>query len=226
MATKKDMINPAELLKSQLAETNERIDTGDSIRIKNDATGFTTPDEGHGKSLQVVVLDHSMVHAYYDRPYDANKPMPPACFAVAQRKDDLEPVDDSPVHQSTNCSTCPMNLFKSAANGKAKACKNTRLLAVVPVNNIAEAPIWLLSVPPSSTGKYDTYIKDLADEQQLTPLFCATEVSQDKKISYAAPRFRSVDTLDKTSVAAAITRMEEAKALVLSVPDFTDYVAP
>lgn len=226
MADNKALINPAELLKSQLAETNERIDTGDSIRIKNDATGFTSPDEGHGKSLQVVILDHSMVHAYYDRPYDANKPMPPACFAVAQRKDDLAPVEGSPVPQSTTCHTCPMNLFKSAPNGKAKACKNSRLLAVVPVNNIADAPIWLLSVPPSSTGKFDTYIKELADEQQLTPLFASTEITQDKKISYAAPRFKCIDTLDKSSVAAAISRMEEAKALVLSVPDFSDYVAP
>jgi hypothetical protein len=226
MSTKKDMINPAELLKSQLAETNERIDTGDSIRIKNDGAGFTTPDDNSGKELNVVVIDYAMVHAYYDRAYDADNPMPPACFAVAQRKDDLEPVEDSPIPQAERCKVCPQNQFKSAANGKAKACKNTRLLAVVPVNDIAEAPLWLLSVPPSSTGKYDGYIKELADDHQLTPLFTATKVTQDKKLSYAAPRFALIDTLDKVAMASAITRMAEAKVLVNSVPDFSEYKAP
>jgi hypothetical protein len=223
----KALMNPAELLKQQLAETNERINTGDSIRIRMDGKMFTTPDGLTGKELNVVVLDYAMVNAYYDRAYVANDPKPPACFAVAQKKADMAPVATSPVPQHEECKTCPHNQWQSAGSGsKGKACKNMRLLAVVPIVNIAEADIWLLSVPPSSTNKYDEYVRDLATEANLAPLFVHTIIGQDKKITYAAPRFEHGHALNKDDLSAAISRLEEARKLVLEVPDMSAYVAP
>lgn len=222
----KDLMNPAELLKQQLAETNERINTGDSIRIQLDGKDFTTPDGAKGKELDVVIIDFAIYHAYYDRPYVANNPKPAACVAIAQRKSDLMPINESPMPQHDDCKSCPQNQWNSAGGGsKAKACKNTRLLAVVPVADIEDADIWLFSVPPSSTGKYDEYVQDLATEESLSPLFVHTVIKQDKKLTYSAPRFESVQALGKDDVAKAISRMEEAKGLVLTKPDLSEYKA-
>lgn len=223
----KDLMNPAQLLKQQLAETNERINTGDSIRIKLDGKSFITPDGLEGKEIDVVIIDYAMINQYYDRPYNANDPKPAACVAIAQKKADLAPIPESPMPQHDECRSCPQNQWGSAGGGsKAKACKNTRLLAVVPVVNIDEADMWLFSVPPSSTGKYDEYVKELAVEENLTPLFVHTTISQDKKISYAAPRFASNTALGKDEVAKAIGRLEEARNLLLAKPDLSEYVAP
>lgn len=220
-------MNPAELLKQQLASTNERINTGDSIRIRLKNGTFTTPDNEEGKELSVVVLDFAMANAYYDRNYNPNDPKPPACFAVAQRKADLAPVKESPIPQADNCKVCPQNQWKSAGGGSnAKACKNTRILAVVPVSDVAKGDIWLLSVPPSSTTPFDKYVKDLATNEQLTPLFVHTSITQAPKIDYPAPRFSVVGALEKGDVTAAIGRIEEARELILQPPDFTDYEAP
>jgi len=224
---KNQLMNPAELLKQQLATTNERINTGDSIRIRLKNGIFTTPDEEEGKTLSVVIIDFAMANAFYDRAYNANDPKPPACFAVAQRKGDLAPVEDSPVPQNDTCKGCPQNEWKSAGGGSnAKACKNTRVLAVVPITDVKDADIWLLSVPPSSTTPFDRYVKDLATEEQLTPLFVHTSVSQADKIDFAAPRFEVVGALDKDHVAAAIGRIDEARKLILQSPDFSEYEAP
>lgn len=223
----KDLMNPAQLLKQQLAETNERINTGDSVRIRLDGKTFTTPDGLEGKELDVVIIDYAMVNQYYDRQYNANDPKPAACVAIAQKKADLVPIEESPVPQHEECRSCPQNQWGSAGGGsKAKACKNTRLLAVVPVVNIDEADVWLFSVPPSSTGKYDEYVKDLAIEENLTPLFVHTTISQDKKLTYSAPRFESANALGKDEVAKAIGRLEEARKLLLEKPDLSEYEAP
>jgi len=223
----KDLMNPAELLKQQLAETNERINTGDSIRIQSDGKEYTTPDGAKGQELDVVIIDFAMYNAYYDRPYVANDPKPAACVAIAQRKSDLLPIEESPVPQNDDCKSCPQNQWKSAGGGsKGKACKNTRLLAVVPVADIAEADIWLFSVPPSSTSKYDDYVQDLATEESLSPLFVHTTIKQDKKLTYSAPRFESQQALGKDDVAKAIGRMQEAKNLIMAKPDLSEYKAP
>jgi hypothetical protein len=223
----KDLMNPAELLKQQLADTNERISTGDSIRIRLDKGVFHTPDGEKGEELSVVIIDFAMANAYYDRKYNANDPKPPACFAVATKKSDLQPVDNSPVPQNEDCKTCPLNEWKSAGGGSnAKACKNTRVLAVVPISDIAKSDIWLLSVPPSSITLYDKFVKDLSINEQLTPLFVHTSVKQDPDIDWSAPRFSAVGSLTKKDVSEAISRIEEARKLVLQTPDFSEYEAP
>ena len=221
MTTKKQMINPQELLKKQLAQANERVDVGDSNKIKiSVAAGFTAPDGTEGRNIEVVVVGSRMVNAYYDKPYDANNYSPPACYAAGETRDQMAPVETALIPQAETCAKCDLNKFKSGV-GNAKACKNSRELAVVPANNIKDGPMWLLSVPPNATGRWDKYTIELASEDQLTPLFVVTRAKQPKSATYASPFFEKAQDLKEADVIDAAGRMQESAVMLSYIPDFT-----
>ena len=216
------LINPQDLLKKQLATANERVDQSDSNKIKiSVATGFTAPDGTEGRNIEVVVIDFRMVNSYYDKPYDANNYSPPACYAAGKTREQMAPVATALIPQAETCAKCDLNKFKSGI-GNAKACKNTRELAVVPANNIKDGPIWLLSVPPNATGRWDKYTIELASEDQLTPLFVVTRAKQPKAATYASPFFEKANNLTEGEIIDAAGRMAEAEELLSYIPDFSD----
>ena len=125
-------VNYAEQLAKEAAEISKRIATpsGDRIRF-NSNRSLITPDGGEGEELEVVVVDFVSSNLFYDGPFDRDNPQPPGCFAIGVEPSLLVPSPNSPNKQAETCSACPNNQFGSA--GKGKACKNTRLLAVMPV---------------------------------------------------------------------------------------------
>lgn len=218
-----DLVNPADLLKQQLATANTQVEQGESNKIKIDvANGFVAPDGTAGRNMEVIILDVRMVNQYYDTPYSANKYIPPACYANAKNRQDLIPVDESPIKQADSCAVCPQNKFGSGT-GKAKACKNTRQLAVIPLTADVNTPVWVLSVPPSSVKKWDSYFLELVQDHSLTPLFAVTRITQPKNASYASPQFTFVKPLNDDEKQLAITRMSDAAEVLDRVPDFSDH---
>lgn len=214
-------VNPTELLKQQLADANQRVGQSEARRVKLSIAGFTAPDQSEGKTLEVVVIDYTMVHSYFTTQYDPDDIQPPVCHANNRIFQELAPVEGCPEPQSDTCAVCPQNRFGSAANGKAKACRNYRLLAIVPAGNIDGAPIWTFSVAPTSTRRWDDYVRDLMKDN-LTPMFAKTKIGFEVHKTYAKPTFELMEPMSEEETAVAIARLEEARNVIDQLPDWSD----
>lgn len=222
-------INYEEQLQKEAAEIAKRIaaPSGDRIRFTGN-TGFVTPDGNEGEAIEVVIVDFLSSNLFYDGPFDRENPQPPACFAIGDEPTHLVPSPNSPNRQSDTCANCTMNQFGSAGNGKA--CKNTRLLAVMPAaaldNTNEDAPMWVMSIPPASLKHYDNYVKTLAAKHKTVPTGVITNVVLDKAVTYAAPRFNVVRPLAGNELATFMTRRQEARERLIAEPDVSQYVPP
>lgn len=223
-------INHEEQLAKEAAEIAKRIaaPSGDRIRF-NANRAFITPDGLEGDTLEVVVVDFISTNLFFDGPYDRDNPSPPGCFALGPEPAMLIPSDNSPNKQSETCSTCPNNQFGSAPNGKGKACKNTRLLALMPASAIAgdeAAPIWIMSVPPTSIKAFDSYVHGLAIKNKTIPIGVITQLTLDPNNTFASPRFDVVRPLQGNELEVFMTRREEANQRLMIEPDVSQYVPP
>lgn len=223
-------VNYEEQLAREAAEIAKRIaaPTGDRIRF-NANRAFITPDGMEGETIEAVIIDFVSSNLFYDAPYDRDNPQPPGCFAIGPEPSLLTPSPNAPNKQAETCSSCPNNQFGSASNGKGKACKNTRLLALMPVSALEsdeEAPIWVLSVPPTSLKAFDSYVHSLASKHRTVPIGVVTEISLDPANTFASPRFRVVRPLKPTELKVFMERRDEASARLNAEPDVSQYTPP
>lgn len=224
-------INYQAQFEAEAAAIQKRIaaPAGDRIRF-NSNRAFITPDGLEGETLEVVIVDFVSANLYYDGPFDRDNPQPPGCFAIGPEPSTLTPSTNSPNQQSSACATCPNNQFGSAPNGKGKACKNTRLIAVIPASALddenGEAPLWIMSVPPTSLKAFDTYVHSLANRLRTVPVGVITQITLDPGNTFASPRFTVVRPLDPKEVGTFISRREEAQKRLSDEPDVSQYQAP
>ena len=224
-------INYDEQMAKEAEEIAKRIaaPTGDRIRFSGNV-GFITPDGMEGDTLEVVIVDFLSANLFYDGVYDRDNPQPPACFAIGSEPSMLVPSPNSPALQAQTCSACPNNQFGSANNGKGKACKNTRLLALMPVTALddpkEDAPIWIMSVPPTSLKAFDSYVHSLAIKHKKVPIGVVTEITLDRSVTYAAPRFTVTRPLEAKEVGLFMSRREEAAQRLEVEPDVSQYQPP
>lgn len=229
--TKNLPVNYEEQLAAEAAAIKSRIaaPSGDRIRFASNRA-LITPDGIEGDTLEVVIVDFVSSNLFYDGAYDRDNPQPPACFAIGSEPTLLFPSSNSPAKQADTCSACPNNQFGSASNGKGKACKNTRLLAMIPAAALddpeQEAPIWIMSVPPTSMKAFDTYVHSLSAKHKTVPVGVITEISLDQSVTFAAPRFTVVRPLSGEELGVFMPRREEANERLTVEPDTSGYVAP
>lgn len=215
-------INFREELEKQSQAIKQKIAAPSGDRIRMASGRYVLPSGQEGEEFDAVVIDFVSSNLFYEGNFDRTNPSPPVCFAVGPEPSLLIPVDESPEKQSETCAACPNNQFGS--HGRGKACKNTRLLAVVPVteNGIEEdAPLWIMSVPPTSIKAFDSYVGKLAVKQRTTPIGLVTRFSLDPTVDYAAPRFEAVRPLEDDELAAVFPMREEALPRLTALPDFT-----
>lgn len=79
--------------------------------------------------LERAVLAYRFQNRYYDTPYDPENPSPPVCFAISETNKGMKPSPNASKPQAESCDVCPLNEFGS--KGKAKACRNTVVMAVM-----------------------------------------------------------------------------------------------
>ena len=171
-------VNYQEQLAKEAAEISKRIATpsGDRIRF-NSNRSLITPDGGEGEELEVVVVDFVSSNLFYDGPFDRDNPLPPVCFAIGEDPKTLVPSPNSPEPQASSCAECPMNAFGSAPNGKGKACKNERLMAILPPDAEADDPLWTISAGPTSIKGFDAYVGNVMRMFQTVPAGVVTAIS-------------------------------------------------
>jgi len=192
--------------------------SGDRIQLKGNSR-IITPDGIEGPEIEVVIIDFVSTNLFYPDAYDPDSPQQPSCFAIGKEPSTLTPSTNSDNQEAATCSACPNNQFGSADNGKGKACKNTRLLAVADVNAGEDADIWVLAVSPSSLKTFDAYVKKLSSKHGTVPIAALTRIGLSQAVDYASPTFTLERMLDTQEVETFFQRREEAMQRLLTEPD-------
>lgn len=220
-------INWEEQLSKESQDIGKRIQAGSGNRIRaNGNTSFTLPGGAQAPTITGVIVDFISKNAFYDRPFDRDNPSPPACYAIGEIPSTLAPPKDVPDRQADNCATCPLNQFGSADNGKGKACKNQRVLAILPEDASSDEEMMTLEVPPGSVQKFDGYVAGLAAKHKTVPIGVVTEISLDKDQQYFSPRFDVNRPLQGKELGTFMPRRDEAKKMIATPPDTSGYEAP
>lgn len=216
-----NIVSIKEALQAQAAAMGERIQpaTGNKIRTTQDKK-FILPDGQKTEGpLEVVILDFVTVHNFYEGAYNKDDIQPPGCFAIGTNPKAMVPSKNSPNKQAADCQSCPMNQWGS--DGDGKACKNGRLLAVLPPDADEDTPIWLLSVSPTAIKGFDAYVASVARTFQMPPISVVTTVEFDDSVTYAKLQFGNPQPNE--GLAAMYARQAEATELLQTEPDVSGY---
>lgn len=199
---------------------------GKSIKVK--PTGnFITP-EGHdlGSEFQCVIVDFMSKNMFYSTPFSADNPVPPDCYAANKLIAAMVPDPESPAVQAESCNVCPLNAFGSGNNGKSKACKNTRELALIVIDAHnpnahleADAPIYTLSLTPTALRSFDGFVSNAIRTLGGPPIKAIVTVAAENVGTYAAVSFH--DMVPNPHYAVHAARRAEAADLLARKPDFS-----
>ena len=215
-------------LANEIAAMKSQISQPSGNKIKFQASGDIELPDGQslGNEIQVVVLDFISANRYYANPYNPSVISPPDCFSLGRSLNDMVPDDLSPEKMNDKCSTCELNQFGSAANGKGKACKNTRELAVLlldPNDDQAHldpsAPIYTMSLPPTAIKSFDGFVGYVMRSLGGPPIKAIVSVTAKNAGTYAAISF--VDPVPNPDYAANFARRAECEDLLMRKPDYS-----
>lgn len=219
-------------LAAEVASLKNQIGQPSGNKIKVEASGdFILPTgENLGDEISVVVVDFVTRHTFYSGPYNPSNLAPPDCYAIGRDLSTLAPEEDSPAIQHDDCATCPLNQFGSGANGKSKACKNSRVLAVVLVDPedpsaaaLPEAPIYTLELPPTAIKSFDGAVQGVARALSGPPVKAVLTVRAKNVGTYALITFH--DPLPNPDYAVHYSRRGEVQDTLFRKPDFAAYEA-
>lgn len=192
--------------------------SGDRIQVTQNKQ-FKFPDGTQSdKPFEAIIVNFVSMNSYYSKPYARNEIVPPDCFALGDKPAELVPHPKAPHKQATSCAVCPHNQFNSAANGRGKACNNTRRLALLPSDFTADTPLRLLNVSPTALKAFDTYVSAIAANFNAPPVKVVTTIGFDPKVDYPSLRFGAPRPNDR--LAESVARMDEAHKRLLTEPDY------
>lgn len=205
-------------IRKELEESNKRVQPPSTNRISTAGKRFKMPNgQIHQGPMHAVILDFVNLNRWYSKPYDANNPVPPDCFAIAVDIPDLAPHENSKSPQAEACDGCPKNEFGSAAVGRGKACRNAIRLAVVTVDNDGanEDEIYSLELPPSSITGWASLYAELQSAGRL-PIQVQVEISFKEDVTYPVPLLKVVAINDKLEAHWGLR--SKARQLLLAPP--------
>ena len=212
-------VNYIEQLQNEASTIAAKISapSGDRIRMVG-SQKFVLPDGTEAAEIEGVVVDFMSANLFFEGAFDPKNPAPPGCFAVGPEPSTLVPTNNSPNKQAETCAVCPNNQFGS--NGAGKACKNTRLLAIQPLEG---GDHYVLSVPPTSIKEFDKYVSTLAAKHRMPPIGVLTKVTLDHNVTYSAPRFDIVRPLTNEEIGPMMEGRLAARERLVAEPDFSQY---
>lgn len=183
-----------QVAKSAQRAVAQAINTSTGSWIKTAGGRFTYKDLDLGTELECILLEKGVEHAYYESAYDPDNPASPVCFALeidVEDPEDLVPKEESTNLQNPTCRGCPQFEWGSAEQGRGKACKEIRRLALLSLPDnltpaaIEEAELAFLKIPVMSVKGIDQYFAHISGEgmavwQYVTRL----KIVPDKKSQY------------------------------------------
>lgn len=221
-ATSGNIVSIQEALKAQAGAMAGRTApaTGSAIRVTQDKQ-FLLPDGTKTPGpLELVIVDFTSKNLFYEGAYDAKNITPPACFSIGNDIKTMLPSKNAPLPQAADCNSCLMNQFGSAGDGKA--CKNSRVLAVLPPDADEDTPMWILATSPTANKGFDGYVGQVARVFEMPPIGVVTTVSFDPSVTYAKLLFTNPQP--NSAVGVHFARQDEAKAMLAVEPDVSGFV--
>lgn len=196
--------------------------SGNVIRCTQDKK-FIMPDGTKTEGpIDLVIVDFCTTHALYPGAFDPKNIVPPVCFAIGANPTAMVPSKNSPELQSDACGACPMNQYESAAQGKGKACKNSRLLAVLDPEADADSPMYKLSVSATALKGFDAFVAGVARQFVVPPYGVIVTVGFNPNETYGSLVFS--DPRPNENVEVAYSRRQEAAEMLKTEPDVSSYV--
>ena len=145
----------------------------------------------------IVGVSPNISRQYFPDAYVEGASEGPACYST----DGKVPDQGVPARQNPVCSTCKWSQWGSRVTDggkRAKACQETRRLAVVPLANIDNELMggpMLLRIPPMSLGNLSNYSDFLASKGASFETV-ATRIGFDENVAYPRLTFETLDWLD------------------------------
>lgn len=152
-------------------------------------------------SLDVIIVGvaPNISKQWYEKRYSEGDNAAPDCFSV----NGATPDPASPKRQCATCAACPHNQWGSRVTEggkKAKACQDSRRLAVVPFgdpkNDSYGGPM-MLRIPPMSLNQLANYAGQL-ERKGASLEFVGTRLSFDWNVAYPLITFEPIGWLDDT----------------------------
>jgi hypothetical protein len=213
-----------EKMEAQLAKIANRVDIGGGRMIRLSNNRFVFPDETKVNGpLEVIVIDSLCWNTYYDEPFDKDNPIPPVCYAFGEEPKSLVPSENSKelqIEPGESCQSCHWNEFKSAPNGKSKACQNRRLLCVLPPDASEEDEEMLISVSPSAIQKYDAFVLRCRDEYGVTPVGVICQIDFNEAVEFTSLTFDIAG--ENPDIDYYFNKIGTARALLTNEPSYED----
>jgi hypothetical protein len=149
-----------------------------------------------GNALDVVILGLVHENQYYKDKYNPAETQVPDCYAVGATEEEMKPHPQSTDKQGDAnglCANCWANKMGSADEGRGKACKNVRRIAVVPADALdsaeafEQAEMRTAKIPVMSTKGLGQYVRNKLAEEIKRPTWGVTTtmgVVPDKKSQF------------------------------------------
>lgn len=175
--TGKAIANVDALLQAQLDAIRSKIQapTGKAIKIDRSGEEFEVPGIGLVPApMRVVVVAFTNRNDFYENPYDATNVVPPTCFAIGDEIKAMAPDKSVPEPEGQTCATCALNQWGS--EGKGKACKNQKIVAVLPPDD-PNADILVVKVSPTGVKDFDGMVSVGVSRFGKVPVQMVVELS-------------------------------------------------
>ena len=145
------------LLEQEVHTALENIDPKPPrIKVSRESRIFMMPDGSTSKNLSGILVFHHKARGYWET--EGQKI--PTCSSM-----------DGTTGKNENgktqiCKNCPFNEFGTGKDGYGKACKEMRWIYLLQDGEVIPSRI---SLPPSSLGKFDSFISALA-QKRIAPV--------------------------------------------------------
>jgi len=180
--------------------------------------------------MAVVIIDSIIENVFYPGQYNPEEPQGPMCFAFGRLEKELIPHESVTEAQSDDCVTCPNNQWGSAQQGRGKACRNTRRLALLPAGTLAangaleeaydldhfkSAQVGFMKLPVTSVKGFANYVKTVSVTLKRPPFAIFTRISvvPDPKTQFRVI-FEPLKEVPNTMLQVLIGRHEEVKQMI------------
>lgn len=206
---------------AEKAAATEKTPTGKFISVRGGILNIGGQPVKENK-LRVIVLGSAFENDFFVGKFDPNNPQPPKCYAIAVEEENLKPHEDAADPQSEACINCPHNEWGSAEEGRGKACKNIRRLALLAADDLTldgakDGEVMFLKVPVTSTKGWAHYVKSVANNLKRPPFAVVTEISAvpDQQSQFKVT-FTFIESIEDDDMLAALeTRYEAMQSEIL-----------
>lgn len=166
-----------------------------------DARGNPAPN----LDVIIVGINPAISKQYYEKKFSEGDVEAPDCFSV----DGIAPDPASPHKQNAACATCPKNVWGSRiteSGKKAKACMDTRRIAVVPAGDVRNETYggpMMLRLPATSLATLDAFSRECA-RFNAQPFQVITALGFDHTLAYPQITFKPLGWVSDPEQAATI----------------------